>query len=396
MSKINHIKNTVVVGAGIMGYGIGQVALMAGYNVCLVDISDDILNKAIINIEKGLTKMMEKGTLPEKMVIKDLMMRCRSSTDLPSAVKDADFVFEAVVEKIDIKKNICEMVMKNSPSHCILASNTSTFRITDIATNSRRPNHVIGMHFFPPIVHQCCVEVMKGKKTSNQALDIGVEMGKILPCIRGKRLSVRIEKESPGFIANRLLIPTNIYSNWIFDQAYQKGIPWEQIDADTGAREFIPMGPCEMADFLGLDTTYNILKSYEKIFSPDLAPGKILTKFVEQGNLGRKTGKGFYDWSEGKPIIDTSKKAGLYKPEMGMAIMLNEGCKLLEEGVVSGYKIIDDVMLKGTSMPGPFGSGKRNYKEWVKILEEFVEISGKNYLQPCELMKSGGFVKMRK
>ena len=396
MVDISEVKNLTVVGAGVMGYGIAQVALMAGFNVILVDVKENIVNNGLAKIEEGLKKAQIKGKLEEGISISSLMSRCRKSIDLLSSVKETDFVFEAVVEKLDIKKQICNLVMENSPPHCIFASNTSTFKITDIAADSNRPENVIGMHFFLPVVLQCCVEVMKGEKTSNDALDIGVELGKRLPCLKGKRLSVRIEKESPGFIANRLLMPSIIYLSWIFDQAFEKGIPWEQIDADAEARKLIPMGPCELNDYLGLDTTYNVLKSYEKIFSPDFAPGKVITNLVREGNFGRKTGRGFYDWTTGRPEINLNIKAGILNPEMTMAIMLNEGCKLLEENIVPGYKIIDRVMLAGTSMPGPFGPGKINYEKWTKMLEDFVEISDKKYLKPCELMKSGGFINMRK
>jgi len=396
MVDINNIKNITVVGAGVMGYGIAQVALMAGFNVILVDVKENIVNVGLAKIEEGLKKAQIKGKLDEGISISNIMSRCRKSIDLSSAVKESDFVFEAVVEKLDIKKQICNLVMENSPPHCIFATNTSTFRITDIAKDSNKPENVIGMHFFLPVVLQCCVEVMKGEKTSDKALDLGVEIGKRLPCLKGKRLSVRIEKESPGFIANRLLIPPIIYLRWIFDTAFEKGIPWEQIDADAEARKLIPMGPCELTDYLGVDTTYNVLKSYEKMFSPDFAPGKVLTDLVTKGYLGRKTGRGFYDWTTGRPKINLNKKAGILNPEMTMAIMLNEGCRLLEENIVSGYKIIDDVMLAGTSMPGPFGPGKRSYEKWSKMLEAFVEISEKRYLKPCDLMKSGGFIKMRK
>ncbi len=396
MVDISNIKNIAVVGAGVMGYGIAQVALMAGYNVTLVDIKDDIVNNGLAKIEEGLKKVEAKGKLVEGASVSNIMARCKKSIDLTSAVKGVDFVFEAVVEKIEIKKNVCKIIMENSPPHCILASNTSTFRITEIAEDSNRPEKVIGMHFFLPVILQCCVEVMRGEKTTEEALDIGVLIGKMLPCLKGKRLSVRIQKESPGFIANRLLTPPIIYFNWVLDQAFEKGIPWEQIDADAEARKLVPMGPCELTDYLGVDTTYNVLKSYEKIFSPDFSPGKVLTNLVMEGNLGRKTGRGFYNWTSGKPKINLNRKAGIYSPEMSMAIMLNEGCKLLEESIVSGYKIIDDVMLTGTSIPGPFGPGKRNYEKWSKMLEEFVKISGKKYLKPCALMKSGGFIKMRR
>ena len=396
MVDISMIKNITVVGAGVMGYGIAQVALMAGFNVILVDVKENIINNGLVKIEEGLKKAQMKGKLDEGISISNIMSRCRTSIDLSSSVKESDFVIEAVVEKLDIKKQICNIVMENSPPHCIFASNTSSFRITEIAEDSIRPENVIGMHFFLPVVLQCCVEVMKGEKTSDRALEIGVEIGKRLPCLKGKRLSVRIEKESPGFIANRLLMPPLIYLSWIFDQAFEKGIPWEQIDADAEARKLIPMGPCELTDYLGVDTTYNVLKSYETMFSPDFAPGKVLTDLVTKGYLGRKAGRGFYDWTTGKPKINLNKKAGILKPEMTMAIMLNEGCKLLEENIVSGYKIIDDVMLAGTSMPGPFGPGKRNYEKWSKMLEDFMEISDKKYLTPCTLMKSGGFINMRK
>jgi enoyl-CoA hydratase/3-hydroxyacyl-CoA dehydrogenase len=396
MLDINNIRNICVVGAGIMGQGIAQVSLMAGYRVTLIDLNEEVVDKGLTKIEEGLEKVKLKGKLEEGISVNDLIKKCTKSIDLVSAVKHADFIFEAVVEKMEIKKKVCSLVMQRSPSQCIFASNTSTFRITEIAEDSKRPEYVIGMHFFPPVATQCCVEVMKGEKTSEEVLDICVALGEKLPCVKGKRLSVRIEKESPGFIANRLLIPTTIYTNWIFDQAYKGDIPWEQIDADAGARQLILMGPCELADYLGIDVGYDSSKSYEKYISPDFAPGKVLTKFVAEGRLGKKTGKGFYDWTKGIPKINLNKKAGIFNPEIILAIQLNEGCKLLEEGIVSGYKIIDDIMLKGTSMPGPFSMGRHNFKNWSKLLEDFVGKTGIGYLKPCKLMKSGDFINMRR
>jgi len=396
MLDINNIRNICVVGAGIMGQGIAQVSLMANYNIMLIDLDEEIVSNGVRKIEQGLKLIKSKGKLGEDISISDLMQNCSKSTNLDSAVKNADLVFEAVVEKMDVKKEVCNKVMSNSPSHCIMASNTSTFKISEIAKDAKRPEQVIGMHFFPPVANQCCVEVMKGEKTSDDVLDLCVAIGKKLPCTKGNRLSVRIEKESPGFIANRLLIANTIYTSWIFDQANEMNIPWEQIDADAGAGWLVPMGPCQMTDYLGIDVSYNSMKSYEKNVSPDFTPGKLLTKFVKEGNLGKKTGKGFYDWSNGNPIINFDKKAGLFNPEIHLAIQLNEGCKLIEEGIVSGYKIIDEVMLKGTSMPGPFSAGKRNYQNWSNLLEEIAEKMGKFYLKPCDLMKSGEFIKRRR
>ena len=200
--------------------------------------------------------------------------------------------------------------------------------------------------------------------------------------------------ESPGFIVNRLTVTSNLYLDWLLDEAVEKGIPFEAIDSDIG--NLPGMGPCARLDYLGLDIVYNALKYFETAVSPEFAPGKTLSERVKEGNLGRKSGYGLYEWKDGKPVLKKVSGAGLFDPEMFLAIQLNEGCKLLEEGIVSGYKMIDDTMMAGMDMPGPFGAGKRNYPKWTRMLEEFVEKSGIQYLKPCDLMKNGGFLKMRK
>ena len=157
-------------------------------------------------------------------------------------------------------------------------------------------------------------------------------------------------------------------------------------------------GPFELIDRIGLDTVYNALKYFEDTISDDFTPGNILTELIEAGNLGIKTGRGFYDWTSGEsPRIDSTKKAGLINPEMILALQLNEGCRLIEQGIVNGYKIIDEVNFASYGNPGPFiGGGKKNFERWAQLLEDFAEKSGKSYVKPCELMKSGAFRKMRK
>jgi enoyl-CoA hydratase/3-hydroxyacyl-CoA dehydrogenase len=397
MVDISQIKSVAVIGPGFMGHGIAQVCLMAGFEkVILNDISIQVLNKAEQQIEASLKKSEAKGLFNDGITTELLMDKLVKKVDLTSAVANADFVFEAVPETTIIKQEVYKKLGEYSPEHTVIASNTSTMSITKLGEMSGIPERVIGMHFFFPIIRQSCVEVMKGEKSSENAFEIGLSIGETLPCSKGKRLVVRIEKESLGFIANRLLIPPSIYLNWVFDQAHEKGIPWEQIDADARSGHLVPMGPCEQMDYAGLDTIYNAMKSYEESVSPDFAPGRVLSKLISEGNLGSKTGKGFYNWTEGRPKLNLSKKAGLYEVEIQMAIMLNEGCKLLEEGTVSGYKIIDEIMLKGLNIPGVFASGRRNYEKWSKILENLADKIGKSYLKPCELMKTGGFLKMRK
>jgi len=388
------VKNIVIIGAGLMGHNAGQIFLMGGYNVTLVDIKDEFVDNGVAKIDEGLKKLEAKGKLGEGVSSADLMGKLKKSIDTASAVKDADFVLEAVVELMDVKKQVFKTCDENAPAHCILATNTSTMSITEIATATNRPDKVIGMHFFNPPILMRLIEIIAGEKSSDEAMDIGVQVGQSLPCLRGKRFVPKVLKDRPGFIVNRMNAPVQIYMNWIFDQAAEKGIPWEQIDGDAGS--LMPMGPCELTDYVGLDTMFHVGNYYTETLSPNFRPGKVLTKMVEDKKLGRKTAQGFYDWSKGRPKIDKSQKAGLFSVETSMAIMLNEGCRLLEEKVVTGFKVIDEANMAGMNTPGPFAAGKKQFEKWAKILEELADKTGKEYLKPCELMKTGGFVSMRK
>ncbi len=388
------VKNIVIIGAGLMGHNAGQIFLMGGYNVTLVDIKDEFVDNGVAKIDEGLKKLEAKGKLGEGVSAATLMGKLKKSIDTASAVKDADFVLEAVVELMDIKKQVFKTCDENAPAHCILATNTSTMSITEIATATNRPDKVIGMHFFNPPILMRLIEIIAGEKSSDEAMDIGVQVGQSLPCLRGKRFVPKVLKDRPGFIVNRMNAPVQIYMNWVFDQAAEKGIPWEQIDGDAGS--LMPMGPCELTDYVGLDTMFHVGNYYTETLSPNFRPGKVLTKMVEDKKLGRKTAQGFYDWSKGRPKVDKSQKAGLFNVETSMAIMLNEGCRLLEEKVVTGFKVIDEANMAGMNTPGPFAAGKKQFEKWAKILEELAEKTGMEYLKPCELMKTGGFVSMRK
>lgn len=388
------VKNVVIIGAGLMGHNAGQICLMAGYNVTLVDIKDEFVDNGVAKIDEGLKKLEAKGKLGEGVSSADLMGKLKKSTDTASAVKDADFVLEAVVELMDVKKQVFKTCDENAPAHCILATNTSTMSITEIASATNRPDKVIGMHFFNPPILMRLIEIIAGEKSSDESMDIGVQVGQSLPCLRGKRFVPKVLKDRPGFIVNRMNAPVQIYMNWIFDQAAEKGIPWEQIDGDAGS--LMPMGPCELTDYVGLDTMFHVGNYYTETLSPNFKPGKVITKMVEDKKLGRKTAQGFYDWSKGRPKIDKSQKAGLFSVETSMAIMLNEGCRLLEEKVVKGFKVIDEANMAGMNTPGPFAAGKKQFEKWAKILDELAEKTGMEYLKPCELMKTGGFASMRK
>jgi 3-hydroxyacyl-CoA dehydrogenase len=251
------------------------------------------------------------------------------------------------------------------------------------------------MHFFSPIRSRL-IEITRGIKTTDNSMDIGESVANKLPCIDGKRMVARLEKETPEFIANRINIVGELYLKWLLEQAVEKSIPYEQIDADI--IHIMNPGPFELMDLIGIDTVYGAMKYFEETVSKDFSPGKVFTDLIESGNLGIKTSKGFYDWTSGEGLkIDPSKKAGLANAEIVLALQLNEGCRLIEQGIVNGYKIIDDVNLAGYGNPGPFiGGGKRNFERWSKLLEDFAEKSGYTYAKPCELMKTGAFLKMRK
>ncbi len=392
------VKNLLVLGAGLMGHGIAQVALMAGYNVTLVDIKDEFVDNGAAKIEEGLKKLESKNALGEGITAAAVLSRLRKSIDLASAVKNIDFVIEAVVEKMDIKKNVCKTVMDNGPSHVIFASNTSTMSITEIGKDSGAPNRVCGMHFFNPVPLMRLIEVIRGKDTSDETFNIAMDLAGKLPCLRGQRYIAPVLKDRPGFIVNRMNAPVIIYLHWAFDEADKRGIPWERLDADAGGK--MPMPPCVLSDFTGIDTNFHIMNYYKETLSPDFEPGKVIKELNEKGDLGPKTGKGFYDWSQGRDaIMEKIKKAepaGIFDLNTIFAIMLNEGCRILDEGIASGFKIIDDANMAGMNAPGPFGAGKKNYEAWAKVLNDLADKTGKDYFRPIELMKSGEFAKMRK
>ncbi len=409
MVDISNIKNISIVGTGFMGYGIAHVALLAGFDKVIIhDIKMESLDKATEQIEIGIKRCEELGKLSEGLTAEILMSRLVKELDLKRAIENTDFIIEAVPERLGLKREVYKKLGEYAPKNTIIASNTSFMDISELGKASGRSEKVVGMHFLPPIIASRVIEVTKGEKTSNESMDICAAVGETLPCISGDRYIARIEKWRPGFILNRLLCTVGLYFSWVAEQAIDKGIPWEQVDADVAVGED-SMGLCETWDYIGLDVAYDSMNYLKDTLSPDFTAGEVFTQKYEEGNFGAKTGKGFYEWpkkgryflewtKEGRPKVDRSKKAGLMDLETIIALEINEGCKLIEEGVVSGYKVIDDVMYIGSreQWPGPFAAGKRNYKNLCVILEDLAEKTGKNYFKPCDLMKSGDFLKMRR
>ncbi|MBD3194101.1 MAG: 3-hydroxyacyl-CoA dehydrogenase family protein [Candidatus Lokiarchaeota archaeon] len=388
MTDINDIQNISVIGAGEMGHNIAQIALMAGYHVTLADIKQEYIEKGKKEITNGIRKLESKGKLESAAA--EVLNKLSTTTNNEEAAENADFIVEAVIEKMDIKKKVFGTLDKNAPKHCILATNTSTMSISEIATGTSRQDRVIGMHFFNPPILMRLIEVIYGNKTSDESIELAMKLGETLPCLKGDRYIAKVLKDRPGFIVNRLNAPVQIYMSWMFDKASKEGIEWRKIDAD--AKGLMPMGPCELMDYTGIDTVVHTMNYYAETLSEDFKPGKVLTEMYKNKNLGKKTGKGFYEWpEEGKPNIDKSEKAGLFNVQNSMAIMLNEGCRILQEGVTDSYKVIDKANMAGMNTPGPFGPGKRSYEKWASKLEDLAEKTGKDYLKPTDMMKNGEF-----
>lgn len=395
MVSIDDINTIAIIGAGTMGHEIAQVALMGGFKtVILNDLSNEILDSAEKKIKKGLEELEVKGKLENDCNSNNLINKLIKETSLKKALSNADLVIEAIPEVMELKRALFRKLGNLTPEHAILATNTSTMSISEIAMESGRPHKVIGCHFFTPIVVLRLVEIIKGNKTTEETVEITKAICERFPALQGKRFLPVLQKESPGFIVNRLTGTTFLYLNWLLEISKEKGIPLENLDAD--AEDLAKVGPFARMDHLGLDTVYNALNYFSEQLSPEFIPGKTITKLVEKGELGKKTGKGLFDWKKKKSHVLKTEKAGILNVELIMAIQLNEGCRLLEDKIVPGYKLIDDAIMAGMNIPGPFGPGKRNYSKWAQLLEEFVKNSGINYLKPCDLMKSGGFINMRR
>ncbi len=288
--KLEDIKKIGVCGAGTMGHGIVQVCAQAGYEVVVREVNEEALNRGLSMIEKNLNRAVSKGKIAEDDK-KAIMGRIKGTTKLEDFA-DVDFFIEAVVELEDVKKEVFQAVDEVTRPDIVLATNTSSISITKIAAWTKRPDKVIGMHFMNPVPVMKLIEVIKGLQTSDEVTDLTVKLSKKL----GK-VPVVIN-DSPGFVSNRVLMP--MINEAIFALYEGVGSP-EDIDTIMKLGMNHPMGPLALADLIGLDTCLYILNvMYESFGDPKYRPCPLLVKMVDAGYLGRKTGRGFYDYTEKK------------------------------------------------------------------------------------------------
>jgi 3-hydroxybutyryl-CoA dehydrogenase len=293
------MKNIAVIGSGTMGNGIAHVFAQMTYNVSLIDISEDALKKALTTIEKNLDRQLAKQLITEEVKATTLK-NIKTFTHIKSGVATADLIVEAATESSELKLNIFKQLDEAAPPAAILASNTSSISITKIASVTKRPDKVIGMHFMNPVPVMKLVEVIRGYSTSDKVTETIMHVSKAL----GK-IPVEVN-DYPGFIANRILMPM---INEAIYSLYEGVAGVEEIDTVMKLGMAHPMGPLQLADFIGLDVCLSILNVLHDGFgNPKYAPCPLLVNMVQAGHKGVKTGSGFYDYTPGSKDLTVATR----------------------------------------------------------------------------------------
>ncbi|MEF8800025.1 MAG: 3-hydroxyacyl-CoA dehydrogenase NAD-binding domain-containing protein [Halolamina sp.] len=340
---IDDIEKIAVLGAGNMGHGIAEVAALAGYEVTMRDINEEFVQNGYEQVEWSLGKLVEKDQITQAEA-DSALDRLTPVVELDAAVGDADVVLEAVPEKMDIKKEVYREVEQYAPDRAIFVTNTSSLSVTELSQVSDRPERFCGMHFFNPPVRMQLVEVISGAQTGGETLDtieaLAESMGKT---------PVRVRKDSPGFIVNRVLVPLMNEAAW----AVQAGdATIEEVDSTTKFDIGLPMGSFELADQVGVDVGYHVLEYMYQELGDAYRPCPLLAEKVETDELGRKTGRGFYNYENGGAEIPTDAgREDIH--ERLLAVMANEVAGLVAEDVADP-EAIDRAVKLGAGFPdGP-------------------------------------------
>ncbi len=293
------LQQVAVIGAGTMGNGIAHVFAQSGFKVTLIDVNPTQLERALSVISKNLDRQVSKGSLTEEQK-KNALENITSETDLTRGVQNAQLVVEAATENVDIKLKIFKQLDHDAPAGCILATNTSSISVTKIAAITKRPGLVIGMHFMNPVPVMKLVEIINGYATTKEVTDTIVELSRQLgkiPCA---------VNDYPGFIANRILMPM---INEAIYSLYEGVAGVEEIDTVMKLGMAHPMGPLQLADFIGLDVCLSILRVLHDGFgNPKYAPCPLLVNMVTAEKLGVKNGEGFYTYTAGSKDLVVSER----------------------------------------------------------------------------------------
>lgn len=344
MQSINDVKKIAVIGSGAMGHGIAQVCAQNGLMVTMIDIKQEFLDNALKKVKESLDFLASKGKL--QGTVDEILGKISVTTDLQKGVSDAQVIIEAVPENMQLKKDVFAKASSACASDAILATNTSTMSITEIATAVTNPERFAGMHFFNPVTRMKLVELIYGAKTSENAINILFELTKKID-----KFPVKVLKDRPGFIVNRISAPNQALLSAILDEGK---IHPAQIDGKM-KKIGVKMAPFETADFVGLDVFCHTLEYYAQTLSPQYKPGKFLLGCLDKGHLGMKSGKGIYEWKDGKAIIPEMPDTEEITPLHLMAVQVNEAVKVYKEGIAASVQDIDDGVKYGmNAFAGPF------------------------------------------
>ena len=284
------IKKIGVIGAGAMGNGIAQMAAQIGCEVILRDIKEEFVERGMKNIDRFLSKSVEKGKIEAAQ--KDAILGKIKGTTEMADLKDVDFVIEAVIENLDLKKSVFKELDELCAPHVILASNTSSMSLTEIAAATHRPEKVCGMHFFNPVPIMKLVEIIRGYSTNDETINITTELAKKM----GK-ITVEVKKDSPGFVVNRIMIPHMLEAIKIVEEGIAS---IEDVDIAVKGGLNYPMGPFELMDLTGIDICYFVSEYFYKELNKEskwVSPN-LLKTMIRANKLGRKTGGGWYDYGK--------------------------------------------------------------------------------------------------
>ncbi len=331
------VKNIAVIGSGLMGSGIAYVSAWNGYNVTMVDVDQVALDKGMERIRSDVMTGVEK----KKMSMSEaegLISRLKSTVKLEDAVKDADLVVEAIFENMDAKKKTFAQIDKAAPPRTIFASNTSSLSIDDLATATKRPDKMVGMHYFSPVASMKLLEVVVGKKTSEETIQTAFAVGK-----KQGKLPVKA-KNSPGFIVNRVLMPVLRESILL----YEKGVATkEEIDTALTTIGKFQAGPFTLGDFVGLDVAYNAMSTLYRELGDCYKPPETLKKLFDAGSFGMKSKKGFYAYGGAKSEPEKPKGADPQMLVNRVSIpVIREAMILVDQGIATKADIDQAMKLR--------------------------------------------------
>ena len=376
---MSEVRTLAVLGAGDMGHGIAELAAIKGFEVRVRDVSQDVLDKASAAVRKSLDKLVQKSRISAEAA-DSAFGRIRFTTDLAEAVGQADLVIEAVPEKLQLKQQVFAEIEAAAPAHCVFASNTSAMRIREIGEKLRDASRLVGMHFFNPVMLMDLIEVIPGPESSPFAVkaveDVSRRLGKTV---------VTLQKDTPGFVTSRL-IGVWVGAGIIAHDA--KMASKEAIDAAMRYRAGFPMGPFELADYTGLDVGAHASNYIAERLGDAYRVSPTMQALVDKGMLGKKTGRGFYEW-DGAHVRDAIPQTAAteFDPAIIMSVVANEAAKLLEQGVASAADI-DLAMRQGTAFPkGPLEwADEHGLDNVLKTLYTLEEQTGHPIVKPYEML----------